>query len=52
MKNGIAFPVAYHLQGWISITDFHGGTMPIYVFRYGIKIPLTDYVAVLSRLVV
>ena len=29
IEKGIAFPVELHLKGRISITDFHGGTMPI-----------------------
>lgn len=31
MENGIAYPVALHLKGRISITDFHGSTMPIWI---------------------
>jgi hypothetical protein len=29
MKKALPFPLTNTTSGWISITDFHGGTMPI-----------------------
>lgn len=47
-KTALPFPLTYTINGSECINTSHGGTMPLYVSRRGIKIPPTDCLRFLS----